>query len=307
MKIPYHSSKIKLDFETYINEFQASFCQNIEEHQAKSRNDLFKTAYPLFVLLESLSDSEYSTNPSIELILQEAFIENNHDIINKLSHNLSTNKNHSKDEQRLLQIALKRTQFTPYFYELYSDVLLLLNAYYMNNYRGAHIALRTILEDVYRHLYYKDHREEFYAIQNPDCDEHNFGLSPLKFREYLPQTSFLNPLNKLSRNFETVTDNKGDSVFGWNTSLYSKTSAYVHASKLDFMGNFKKNSDMAFNEESSKNLCDIAKEVITLSVVFLICAHRTELLRLSDYAKSLILCVFSDKKTRHNFRKQLNI
>jgi hypothetical protein len=335
MRIPSYSKKIAIDFETYLNEFQASFRQNTEEHRGKSRRELFKSAYPLFVLLESLADADFFANPSTEIIISEAFfaqeeaikkrqdalLHNNHrevsiqnsviektqKTITELSRNLYVYKNAITEDQALLQKGLRRTQFTPYFYELYSDTLLLLDAYYINNYRGAYIALRTILEDIYRHLYYKDHPEEFYAIQNHDCDEHDFGLSPQKFREYLPQTSFLKRLCKMPGNFaDNVYDNKGDTVFAWNKSLYSRTSAYVHASKVEFMGKFKKNFDMNFSEEASRNLIDTTKDVVTLSVIFLVCAYRAEFLRLNDYAKSLILLTF-DKETRHNFRKQLNV
>ncbi|MCP4699411.1 MAG: hypothetical protein GY862_21575 [Gammaproteobacteria bacterium] len=72
------------------------------------------------------------------------------------------------------------------------------------------------------------------------------------------------------------------------------------------MSNSITNSGMVFDENESDKLIDTGKEVMTLAVILLICAHKAEFLRFSDYAKSLILKIFDDD-VRHNFRKRMNV
>lgn len=289
-----------------FNLFQADFKDTLDKNFAAQKPDFFQCVYPLFVLLESLTNPDYFTNPNAEILLQKAFEQGNNAVVRVTSRRLVLQETKSEENMLLRQGLLERYITTPYYEELYSDCLILLNAYYTNHYRGAYIALRTILEDLHRHLYYKDHLQEFCAIQqNENYDEHtHFSLGYTNFNKYLKSTDFLKVLCDYNKKFDKQ---KANNIFNWSAELYSDTSSYIHASKMQFMSHFKSNSNIKFDENLAKNLKDTTKEVITLAIVLLICAHRPTFLRFSDYSKFIILTTFVDNKTRINFRKALNV
>ncbi|KHD09405.1 hypothetical protein PN36_28380 [Candidatus Thiomargarita nelsonii] len=300
MKVPYKVPKIKHDFALYRRDLENSLQASLKSHPSP-QHTFFKVTYPLFVLLESLSNSDYFVDPSQQILLNEYLEQGDKKNIAKIARKLM-----NKDEQsQFIKRGVLKNQFTPYLKELYSDTLLLLNNYYLNHYRGCYITLRCLLEDLYRHLYYKDHPQEFWAMMT-DFDEHSLSLSPRFFREYLPRTSFLQPLSRMTHQFKPIKGDEDKNIFQWNDELYSKTSSYVHASKLAYMSRFSSNAEFAFNPDESEQFTKTAVNVITLSVVFLILAHFEYVLKFNDYETSLILETF-EPKVKHNFRQFVNI
>ncbi len=76
MKI--HSKKFKDDFKSYFDDFEKSITRNINCHESRDNSiDFFKIVYPLFVLLESLTNFEYFIDPSKKLLIYEYLTENN--------------------------------------------------------------------------------------------------------------------------------------------------------------------------------------------------------------------------------------
>jgi hypothetical protein len=307
MKIPYIEKKIENDFKSYFNELEKSLHKSINIYKNKVDNkNFFKMIYPMFVLLESLKNSQYYPLPEKQILIKEYFDSSNKNKLLELSRKLEKDN----QENSLIRKGLKEKDFTPYFDELYSDSLILMNNYYLNNYRGCYISLRCILEDLYRHIYYKNHEEEYWGITEEKFDEFSFGLSPQKFREYLPKTSFLNILTKSDNKFkkfdEDISDGKKYTIFKWNDELYAQTSAYVHASQKKYMNLFKSNSELDYDEIQVKEVNEISEKIMILTIVLLICAHRDIFTRFNDYEKSIIFSIFpSDIK--YNFRQLLNI
>jgi hypothetical protein len=187
MEIPYHQAKIKHAFQKYCHELTQCVQEHVHEHQYGQKDfAFFKSTYPLFVLIESLNSTDYFYDPSKELVLQEALLHGDENMVTEVARNL--NLRDLNDTEKLLKKGMLKQQFTPYFQELYSDLLMLLNNYHTNNYRGCYISLRHVLEDLYRHLYYKDHFQEFLAITT-GYTEYALDLKPSFFRKYLSRTS----------------------------------------------------------------------------------------------------------------------
>lgn len=301
MKVPSISIKIESDFKYYWKDLTDSIKQNIE-HQEKrdGQQDYFKILYPIFTLLESLKNYEYYVDPSTQILLNHHL--ENKDIDSALK--VARTMNITKEENKITKKGAMQLQFTPYFDELYSELLILLNSFYLSNYRSGYILLRCILEDLYRHLYYKDHIQEYWAMSH-NYDEISLGIKPSILREYLPKTSFLSMLSKINKNFERI-DSKGSNIFHWNEELYGKTSAFVHASKKEHMSLFKSNSEIKPDDTSINRIKENTTDVITLSLVFLICAHREHYVKINDYEKSIILSNFP-KDIKYNLRRELNI
>lgn len=295
MKI--HSNKFKEDFSYYFNDLESSLKESLDFHKLRpNKLDFFTKIYPLFVLLESLTNYEYFVDPSKKILIGEYLEDNNKEELIKVARTLF-----NKDiNSQVLRKGIQKATFTPYFKELYSDSLLLLNQFYLNNYRGCYLYLRCILDDLYHHLYYKDHKEEFFMI-----DSDIAGLSPKELREYLPQTSFLDKLKEVNENFE-LRDNEQIGLFKLNDNLYRETSAFVHASKETYMSKYNFNSDLRYDEDSASAVRDKTLKIINLSIVFLICAHFEQISRFNDFEKSLILINFSTD-AKSNLRKFLNL
>ncbi len=294
MKI--HSNKFKEDFNSYFNDFESSLKENLGFHKSRANNlDFFTKIYPLFVLLESLTNYEYFVDPSKKILIGEYLEDNNREELIKVARTLF---NKDVNSEVLLK-GIQKATFTPYFKELYSDSLLLMNQFYLNNYRGCYLYLRCILEDLYRHLYYKDHKEEFFMI-----DSDIAGLSPKELRDYLPKTSFLDKLKDVNENFE-LKEGEQSVLFKLNDNLYRDTSAFVHASKETYMSKYNFNSDLRYDENNASAAREIALKIVNLSIVFLICAHFEQFSRFNDFEKSLILINFN-KDAKSNLRKFLN-
>ncbi len=154
-------------------------------------------------------------------------------------------------------------------------------------------------------MYYKDHLQEFLAITS-DYTEYALDLKPSFFRKYLSRTTYLKPLTSVNDKFEEKKETKEMDLFGKNEKLYEDTSAYLHASNLEHLNQFDSNAAFCFKEHEAEKIEKITKEIVSLSVTFLICAHRHYFLRFNDYTKSLIFDIY-DKSVKHQFRKFANI
>jgi len=298
MKIPYLNETINTNFGRYWDDLTETLLQ---KSQVQPADACFKQTYPLFVLIEALHDSDYLVNPTQQLLLAEAVAEGNKSMVAEIVRTMGIKRVTEKD--KLLRQAVLKQQFTPYLSELYSDTLMLLNHFYLNNYRGCYISLRNILEDLYRHLYYKDHLQEFWTVNAENgYEEFTLKLTPQFFREYLTRTTFLKKLSGYNRYFETAKEN----LFDWNEGLYKKTSCYVHAGAITYMSGFEKPSDLQFDQVKFDSVTSLTKEVMTLATIFLICAHRAHFLKFNDCTKSLILESF-EPSVKYNFRREMNV
>lgn len=225
MKIPYLNEKIRDDFGSYCDDYKNNCIASISGHSDESNPNgflAFKHTYSLFVLLESLNNSDYFNDPTKEILLYEAFVTGSKKIAEKTARTISVRAVSEKD--RLVRQGVKKRQFTPYLHEIYSDTLMLPNSYYSNNYRGCHIFAKCILEDMYRHVYYKDHPQEFRAIRMEEEGEHGLGLSPRFFRDYMARVSCL----KILKDFKC----KGDQDYEFTKEQAENVMKYLEATGL---------------------------------------------------------------------------
>ncbi len=184
---------------------------------------------------------------------------------------------------------LRSQIFSPYFSEIYSDSLLLLNQYYSNNYHGCYLHFRCILENLYRHIYYSDHRQELWAVRS-GASEYSLGITPQTLRTHLERVSFLSALKNYNTDFEKIdsSSNNKKTIFDLNDDLYQETSIFIHSSDPIVMNLFTTNSDLIFNKKHSDNVCAMANKVCRMAVIFLICMHFDQFCRFDQYQKSLL-------------------
>lgn len=303
MKIPFLKGRIENEFNLFLSELESSVSQNVADARASSRSEMFSCLYPLFVLLRCLSNSDYVRDPSRDTILAELKqTGNKQQLIDAIAY---FKKSHPYQLQ--LKEGLQRQVFTGFFEELFSDSLLLLNSFYTCNYRGVHIALRCMLEDLYRHFYYRDHPQEFWAIGSAgNLGEYAIGLRPKALREYLGRTSYLRDFGKLNINLEPKSTPTDPSLFDLSDDLYSRCSSSVHGSADSEHNRFRSNLDLTF----SKNRCDevvkTSEQFVHLAVVFLTAAHVDQFNAATEYERSLVFSKLGGKR-RASLRKFLNV
>lgn len=305
MKVPYLNKKISEEFQTYLIELESSVTTSVKLSKTDlGAKKLFVILHPLFALLRMLMNSEYARNPVREIVLSELQRDGKKlEFVEAMS---AFNKSEKFSNE--LKIGLRRQNFSAYFDELFSDSLLLLNSFYTYNYRGAQIAMRCMLEDLYRHLYYKDHQEEFWALsaEGGGMDEHHLRLSPKELRDYLTRTSYLKIFQGLTKDFATKCSDKDGDLFSENEKLYSACSSYVHGSLTSTMNSFKSNSDLQNDPTKSTQITKAAADFVSMSVAFLLAAHLDHFLALGEYEKSIVLEAFS-KARRASFRRAMNV
>ena len=311
MKVPYLNKKKANEFQIYLSELEnhiaARITQSRSEQDAK---DFFSKLYPLFVLLRGFANSEYLRDPTRDIILWELRAAGRKPDFLKILQNFERNRQYRAE----LTIGLQKQVFMGYFEELFSDGLLLLNSFYTCNYRGAFVAIRCMLEDLYRHLYYRDHQQEFWALcQSGVWDESSLGMTPQKFRSYLETTEYLSVFRELNTSFEKrpkkqdkEKQDKEMNLFGLNEHLYSQCSRFVHGSATADLSRFKSNADMVPNPDRAKEVVSIAGSFVNLSIAFLIAAHFDHFLAFGEYERSLVLDSF-EQNSRAAFRRVLNL
>lgn len=303
MKIPFLSGKIKSEFDVFLAELEQSVKTNVADARAASRHEIFSELYPVFVLLRCLSNSEYVRDLSRDTVLTE--LKRVGDKKKFMEAVLFFNKSHPY--QKELKDGLQLQVFTGFFEELFSDTLLLLNSFYTCNYRGAHIALRCMLEDLYRHFYYRDHPQELWATGTTGkLSEYAIGLRPKSLREYLTRTSYLSGFSDLNLELEAKKGPDEQSLFDLNESLYSQCSGAVHGSAVIEHNKFKSNLDLTFSPRRSEEVFKATKQFSYLAVVFLTAAHVDQFIAATEYERSLVLSKLGDKR-RGSLRKYLNV
>jgi hypothetical protein len=293
-----HSQRYRDDFVDYLNELEHSAASSISIHRSSSSVSFFKAIYPLFVLLETLSSFEFHIDPTRRLLIGEYLERNQKPDLLRLARSLNT----GTAEERLIQEAIRKETFTPFFKELYSDGMLLTNHFYLNNYRGCHIQIRNLLEDLLRHLFYKDHKEEFNAVES----EYSKGLSPQFFREYLARTSYLKEFENVSESFGSNAANNETTLFGTLERLYAQASGYVHASKETHLTKHSSNAELIYDGVKAALVESTTREFVKMCVAFLAAAHLDQFMRLNEYEKSIILKAFAADE-KHRFRRLFNV
>lgn len=272
---------------------------SIAAHKASGSISFFKLLYPLFVLLEVLSTFEHHVDPTRKLLIREYLDQGRRADLLKLARGL----NSGSPQDDLIQEAIRKEAFTPFFRELYSDCMLLANQFYLNYYRGCHIFLRNVLEDLWRHLYYKDHKEEFMTI-DAKVSERSMEITPQFFRGYLQRTSYLQIFDSVDYSFQS--GSTGATIYAKNEDLYRRASSYVHATKETRMTKHSTNAEMKFDPQKAGDVESAVTELVHIAVAFLIAAHFDQFMRVSEYEKSIVLGAF-DTGERQRFRRLFNI
>jgi hypothetical protein len=304
MKIPYLSHRINTEFLRYLDELEASTHSAITATKADSatQKTLFYKVYPLFVLVRCLSNPTYTRDPSREAVLSEIGRSGDKEKFIEAIKYFGKKSEFSNE----LITGVQRQIFSGYFHEMFSDTLLLLNSFYTNNYRGAMIAIRCMLEDLYRHLFYRDHSQEFWALTSKGCSERDLGVTPVMLREYLKKTSYLALFSALNENFKKKNDEKSSDLFDLNERLYKECSGYVHGSEFVSLNTFQTNTDLVHNQKKATDVVHIAGNFVRLAVAFLVAAHLDHVQSFNEYERSIIFTAFTNNE-RSAYRVALNI
>lgn len=303
MKVPYLNRKVESEFEQYLHELKASSDKCLQSAKQDAGVTIFSTIFPLFALLRCLSSSNYARNMSKEIVLTEIKISGTKQRYIDAMKLYNRQHEFSKEQKNGAQ----RATFTGYFSELFSDLLLFLNSFYTGNYRGSYIALRCMLEDLYRHIYYKDHSQEFWMIRNSNgTTEHDINLSPSKLRDYLKKTSYLSAYKAVGIDFKTKVEPSDYDFFNLNEELYSSCSTAVHGANELSHNLFKSNLDLKYTSSKTKEIEKKASEFSRMAIAFLMATHLDHLLAFDEYEKSLILSGYQ-KSHRGALRHLLNV
>lgn len=136
----------------YRREFRSSTIRAIRNPPHASQKELFVALVPLWELISALLDDGVAANPTRDLLLSHFSASG--DVAKFLK--VASDRRFDREYGAALREASEAVSFTSYFQELVSDSLLLVNFHHTYDYRGCGVAMRCMLEDIYRHLYYKD-------------------------------------------------------------------------------------------------------------------------------------------------------
>lgn len=303
MKVPYLKKKRRTDMLALTTEFSDAIGDHLKIATIETRVEAawLKSMYPLFALLQLLDDSGESLNPSREYALIGAATEGARDVFLRAMEAFQA----PTEVSCAMRKAYKRTIFSGFISELRSDLLMAMVQGLMFAYRGVGIVLRCALEDLYRHLYYMDHPQEFHALQLGGS-EYAMKLNPQFFRDYLRRTSYLAQFSSVSLNFSIKKSAEVMDWFGVNEQLYSNLSEAVHGASGEWFAAISNANSLAHNEAKERNLDKLVGDFSKMCVTFLIAAHRDVFASGGDYDKSLVLEIFDDGE-RKGFRRLLNI
>jgi len=293
---------IDLIYKQYKAELSRSIADSLRTGRARPENEeSFRAFVPLWTLIKGLEDASSAINPTKAMVM--SYLRENNDLEGFLK--VSRDHHVERNFGVALQGAHRALNFVSYFDELVSDSLLFVNSFHLNNYRGCMIALRCMLEDLYRHLYYKDNRESFIRVHELGESEHELKLTPAVFRTYLDKASYLALLHKLNWNYSFSGKNiKG--IMKLNGELYARTSAYVHGSSPATLNGFSSNLEFVFDVLKAKNILEIANCLNEMSVAFLCNAHLDQFSRLNEATKRIVFDAF-DGTRRGEFRRAIRV
>lgn len=309
MKVPYLKERRRNGMAELASEFSVAIASHLESKTLAEnlKNGWLNELHAVFALLQILLDSPHNLNPSREYALEGAKRTVDHAVFVNAINSFQAPPN----VFQAMRGAYSETIFSGFIRELRSDLMMVLMHGLMFNYRGAAISLRCALEDLYRHLYYMDHQQEYVALREERASEHDMKISPQGLREYLTRASYLQSYSAVGIDFAPKPKSpKNEAIamdyFGLNEKLYGALSAAVHGtsdrwfSALENAGSLKKN--IAKDALLQKLGTDFSK----LSVSFLIAAHRNIFTAVGDYDRSMVLDLFTGNE-RKNLRLLLNI
>ena len=306
MKVPYLAKKIKNEQQVFIRELTTALATSIRRQRRTNVGDeCFKNLYPLFNLLRSFRESPFQTDPSREYALMWLKQVGDRDgFLNAL-----IERGRNPRLSAAVKEGVREATFSEFFAEIFSDCLLMLVNSVSFNYRGAMIAMRCALEDLYRHLYYKDHPEELRLIRSGDSED---SMSPAKLREYLKRVSYLEVFHQVDETFKrkparpptgTVPTND---LFSNNDRLYAETSLAVHGALGTWLSGFETPASLSFDALKQTKLENYISGFSEIAIAFLVAAHFDRFTALDDYTKSIVLSRLSAPK-RQKFRELLNV
>lgn len=309
MKVPYIKEKRRKEMMELATEFSFSIAGHLEPSElAKNlKSGWLSNLHAVFALLQILLDTPHNLNPSREYALEGSKREIDHSIFVKAVNAFQA----PADVLQAMRSAYSSTIFSGFIRELRSDLMMVLLHSLMCNYRGAAIGLRCALEDLYRHLYYMDHQQEYAALRDERASEYEMKISPQGLREYLSRASYLQSYSSVGIDFAPKSkDQKSAAIvmdcFGWNEKLYGALSAAVHGASDKWFSSIEHAASMKKDLEKEKLLEGLGSEFSKLSVAFLIAAHRNLFFSVGDYDRSIVLNLYSEEE-RKNLRALLNI
>lgn len=293
---------IDLAYATYQAELKALLLKVVaEENVYAEKKELFVTLVPLWTLINGFLDEAIAINPTKDLLL--SYLSGKGDTVNFVK--VASEKRLEREHGLQLKQATRAVAFTSYFDELISDSLALTNAFHMYNYRECAIALRCLLEDLYRHLYYKDNREDFMQVHELGRSENDIGVAPKTFRTYLDKASYLQRLLELKWAY-TVGGKQCTGLLQLHNLLYGKYSSYVHGSSPKTLNQFASNLDCVFDAVRSRETIQMTNQFVAVAVGFLLFAHSDYFSHFNESTKRIVLSAFSQAQ-RQALRKLLSV
>jgi len=257
--------------------------------------------YPVFALLKILDESGAALNPSREHAMAGAAQRGDRKLF------LKAISSYQEDED--ISLAMRQSchsvMFSGFISELRSDFILVLMQGLMFSYRGMAIGLRCALEDLYRHLYYMDHPQEYYALQSGES-EYSMKLAPKDFRAYLTRVSYLKPISECTVDFTRKDKPEDGDWFGVNEALYRDLSAAVHGASDRWFSALFNAGSLKHNAEKESEIGSLIERFSRMCSAFLILAHRQIFCSAGEYDKSIVFSVF-DESQKHAFRRVMNI
>ena len=269
------------------------------------QKELFIALVPLWTLIYTFLDEGISVNPTKELLLSHLSSVGDIEKFVQVASDHKVERNFGSE----LKLATKAVAFTSYFNELVSDSLLLTNSFHLYDYRGSVIALRCMLEDLYRHLYYKDNREHFMQVHELGMPEHDIGMAPKGFRDYLKRASYLRDVLALKdANWSFNVGGKSFSGLGsLNDALYARYSSFVHGAAPRTLNQFASNLDFAYDAARGAEVLDLTKHFVLLAVSFLIFGHHEYFSRFNEHTKRVVMGAFVIPAQRQKIRELARI
>lgn len=304
MKVPYLKERRRAEMINMATEFSDAITQHLAlpSLTARLHSGWLNSLYPLLALLQIFLAKKSTPNPSREFALEGARISGDGAIFLEAMNSFGA----SVGVNQAMQHAYAETIFSGFMEELRSDLLMAFVNGLMYSYRNSAICLRCSLEDLYRHLYYMDHPQEYRALREEREGEYAMKLSPLAFREYIKRTSYLKDFSKVNIFFGKKTIETDSDYFSVNENLYGSLSAAVHGASEDWFAAVQDAGSLKKNQEKEDKLTELSGKMVKMCIAFLIAAHRDIFASAGEYDKSIVLDAFSSIE-RKNFRQLLNI
>jgi len=279
-------------YDTYQRELRTSLARALRAKGTHPvHKDLFTTLVPLWTLIHGFCDEAIVVNPTKELLL--SYLSGQGDLANFVK--VSSDHRMEREFSRELTESTKAVAFTSYFNELVSDSLLLVNALHLYNYRGCLISIRCMLEDLYRHLYYRDNREAFLQVHELGKPESDLEITPALFRKYLKRATYLAKLDAPNWKLTLAGAHVND-FHKLNDMLYSRTSGAVHGASPLKLNQFASNLDVIHDPKRAAETLEFTEKFVLLSVTFLVAAHLDLFARFNESTKRIVFGAFNPQQ-----------